>query len=208
MSGSARSNVRSARGASPASSTVTSAPREPFLSQDSGAGTLVKFNALWAVFCTRQPVFAAFVCLFDENVMPRVRPVVVHQDDLGEMPAELQAALFAHASKKFIDATAALMDLTEKLYNMYWMSLSIEWQQRLAALDGYAAIKANFDLLGLKTMLESAFNNPTTGGAVTRDAIDKAMSAYQTCSQFDRESMAAYVLQTEKVGTEKDFPDI
>lgn len=153
---------------------------------------MVKFNAMWAAKCTRMPQFATFVSLFDENVMPTVRPVVVNQGDLGEMPADLQAALITHASKKFIDGTADLMDLTEKLFKMYWMTLSIELQQRLIALDGFAAIKASFDLAGLKDLLESAFNNPTTGGAVTSDAIDKAMSAYQTCSQFERESMAAY----------------
>lgn len=124
--------------------------------------------------------------------MPRVRPVVMNQADLGEMPEDLQAALIMHASKKVVDATVDLMKLTEKLYNMYWMTLSIELQQRVIAQGEHAAIKEAFDLLRLKNLVESTFNNPTAGGVITRQAIEKGQSTYQTCCQFERESLAQY----------------
>ena len=172
--------------------TKTHGPREPFLSKMSGAGVIVRFNSEWAQKCARDDTFAAFVSLFDENVMPTVRPVIINQEQMGDMPEDLQAAMITHASKKFIDATANLMSLTEKLYNKYWMSLSVDWQQRLIPMEGYVDIKASFNLLGLKNLLESTFNNPSTGGAVTRAAVDNAWTAYQASGQFDRETMASY----------------
>ena len=124
--------------------------------------------------------------------MPKVRPVVLNQADLGEMPPELQAALIMHASKKVVDTTADLMKLTEKLYNMYWMTLSVEMQQRVIAQGEHAAIKEAFDLLRLKNLVESTFSNPPAGGVITSQAIEKAQSTYQTCCQFERESLAQY----------------
>lgn len=176
---------------SPASNPSTSGPKDPFLSKMDGPGVIVRFNADWARKCANDDTFAAFESLFDENVMPTIRPVVLNHD-LGEMADDLQAALITHAAKKFVDRTSNLMYFTEKLFQKYWMSLSVDWQQRLIACEGYAAIKQNFDLLGLKTLLEATFNNPATGGAITRVAIENAFHAFATCNQFDRESMAAY----------------
>lgn len=153
----------------------------------------MKFNDDWAKKCARDNDFASFVSVFDENRMPTIRPVTLNAADMGEMPDELRAALITHAAKKFVDSTATLMALTEKLYQKYWVSLSVDWQQRLIACEGYAEIKQNFNLLGLKALLESSFSNPSGGGAAaTREAVENAWNAYQNSRQFDRETMAAY----------------
>ena len=193
MSGSARRNVKAARRASSTPLAATSALSEPFLSaHDTSPGAIVKFHASWATKVSKESTLAAFVCVFEDNVMPRVRPVALNQADLGEMPEDLQAALIMHASKKVVDATANLMLLTEQLYNMYWMTLSIELQQRVIAQEEHAAIKEAFDLLRLKNLVESVFHNPTAGGDITRDAIEKSQSTYQTCCQSERETLAQY----------------
>lgn len=182
MSGPAKRNVKAARRASSTPLAATSAPPGPFLSaHDTSPGAIVKFHAAWATKVSKDETFASFVCVFEENVMPRVRPVVLNQADLGEMPEELQHALIMHASKKVVDQTAHLMQLTEKLFNMYWMTLSIELQQRVIAQEEHAAIKESFELLRLKNLVESTFNNPTAGGVITRQAIEKGQSTYQTC---------------------------
>ncbi len=167
-------------------------PREPFLSKTEGASEIVKFNADWAKKCASDDTFAAFVPLFDENRMPTIRPIVLNEEDMEQMPEALQASLITHASKKFVDATATRMELTEKLYNKYWMSLSVDWQQRLIGAEGYQAIKDNYNVRALKNLLETLFANPVHGAVATRTAIENAWNAYQNSQQYEKETLAMY----------------